>query len=105
MASWPKWRRAVRMAAAWLAGRRRSGRLEMTELKSPWAGIATSTLSLFNLQNHLTYSFCVHPQDHFERESLSFDTRCFRQRHEPYALAQTSLADGALQGFAVERRE
>jgi hypothetical protein len=72
MASWPKWRRAARRAAAWLVGRRRSGRLETTEVKSPCAG---------------------------------FDSHCFRQGQKPYRLAQTGLADGALQRFAVEHRE
>ena len=49
--------------------------------------------------------FCVQPQHHFERECAGFDSRCFRQGHEAYCLAQTGLAGGVLQGFAVEHRK
>ena len=49
--------------------------------------------------------FCVQLQHHFERESAGFDSRCFRQGREPYRVPQTGLADGVLQGLAVECRE
>ena len=49
--------------------------------------------------------FCVQPQHHFERALAGVDSRCVRQSHQPYGLAQTGLADGDLQGLAIERRE